>query len=837
MREFVCNIEQKVVVAWGDVFRLEFLGWAGFVNNAPIDHFIVAVNGEAKGELTGLLCPREDVAVVHPLLAESGDLGFHVIWEIPVEEVKGTDRVTVVAVCKDASGLIWASSEEGLGKDLEGQTMRYSIDKITPAEKWVEVAGWAVSGITQNSKPEIVIYDPEGNEVPYKKRETDRRDAAKALLGEKADPYVGFTAKFEYDNTKKYTICFKNNLEEIREEMDLPEAWRIHQIESRPFKPMNEIMKEYSGKDFGADVKTLFKHGVSGLQDQWKLRYATAAATYETWFLKHKATPEELEAQKKEHFAFEPVISIVVPAYQTPKKFLKQMIDSVQKQSYSKWELCIADGSDKDDSVRKAMAAYRKDKRIRYHKLKENKGISGNTNAALRMATGDVITLLDHDDILAYDALYELVKAFNADPEVDVVYTDEDKVEMDLRTHFDPHFKTDFNIDLLRSNNYICHLFAAKKEIVDQVKGFRKEFDGSQDFDFILRCTELARKVSHIPKILYHWRSHQNSTAANPESKMYCYEAGKRAIEAHLKRSHQKGTVSMLDYLGYYHVDYEKTQESLVSILIPNKDEAESLKLCINSILEKTTYPNYEIIIIENNSTSEEIWEVYKELEQNEKIRVVVWKDIFNYSGINNFGASHAKGDYLVLLNNDTEIITPRWLDMMLADCQREEVGIVGTKLLYPDNTIQHCGVIIGMGGIAGHVFVGQGWDSTGYFTKTQVQQDLSAVTAACLMISKKLFDEVGGLDEQLKVAFNDVDFCLRVRETGHLVMLDPRVQLYHYESKSRGTEDTPEKMRRFDSEVAFMKERWSKILEEGDPYYNKNLTLSSGDCGLRNEE
>lgn len=836
MRQFLSNLEQKEFTVCGDEVKLQLLGWAGF-EGARVKRFVLTVNGEQAGEFTYSTHERPDVSEVHPFLSESGEMGFHVIWTQKIDKVSREDKMLLLALCEDDAAIVWETKDGGIGRHMNGDTLKYSLDKITMDDNWTEVAGWAIS-FAGDPIPEFELVCEDGSKPEFRYRATDRRDAAKMLLGEEADPYVGYIVKFQQQEGKKYTLVMKNSLEEVSEEMDLPAEWKIQKEANRLYKPMKTVLKEYSTRTLGEDLEALRSGGIAGLQDQWKLRNATEKAGYEVWYLKNRADKETLEAQKQEQFAYAPVISIIVPAYQTPKKFLKQMIKSVQDQTYPRWELCIADGSDKDDSVARAMLPYVKaDSRIRYRKLKENKGISGNTNAALRLATGEVIALLDHDDILAPDALYELVKAFNLRESVDVVYTDEDKISMDLKTHFDPHFKTDFNLDLFRSNNYICHLFAAKRSIVDQVKGFRKDFDGSQDFDFILRCTELAREVYHVPKVLYHWRMHMQSTAANPESKMYCYEAGKRAIEAHLKRVGQKGTVSMTDYLGYYQIDYEKKEESLVSILIPNKDEKESLKVCIESILKKTLYPNYEIIIIENNSTSDEIFEYYKELEQNEKIRVVYWKDIFNYSAINNFGAAHAKGDYLVLLNNDTEIIEPRWLDMMLGDCQREEVGIVGCKLLYPDDTIQHCGVIIGMGGIAGHVFTGESRQSTGYFSKTLLQQDLSAVTAACLMISKQLFDEIGGLDEGLKVAFNDVDFCLRVRKTGHLVMLDPRVLLYHYESKSRGTEDTPEKMRRFDSEVNFMKERWSEILEAGDPYYNKNLTLLRGDCSLADEK
>lgn len=545
-----------------------------------------------------------------------------------------------------------------------------------------------------------------------------------------------------------------------------------------------------------------------------------------------------ISEQKNTVFQKMPCISILVPLYNTPERFLKEMIDSVLFQTYGNWQLCLADGSDEEhNNVEKICKKYMKsDARISYSHLEENKGISENTNACIQMVKGDYIALFDHDDLLTQDALFEVVKRINQKEDVDVIYTDEDKIiyEKNKKSRYvEPHCKSDFNLDLLRTNNYICHFFVVKKEIVDRVGGFRKEYDGSQDFDFIFRCVEKAKNVEHISKILYHWRIHSNSTAANPQSKMYCYEAGKKAIEAHLERMHVEAEVSMTEHLGFYRVKYPVHGEPLVSIIIPNKDEKETLETCINSILEKTVYSNYEIIVVENNSESEEIFSYYKELEENSKIRVVTWEQEFNYSKINNYGVDYAEGDYIVLLNNDVEVISEEWLTEMLANCQRKEVGIVGAKLLYPDNTVQHSGVIIGLGGIAGHAFVGADRNDPGYFGRAFVQQDLSAVTAACLMVSKAVFEEVGRLEEQLQVAFNDIDFCLKVREAGYLVVLNPNVLLYHYESKSRGAEDTPEKMRRFQREIKFMEQKWSDILENGDPYYNSNLSLIYGDFRL----
>lgn len=565
-------------------------------------------------------------------------------------------------------------------------------------------------------------------------------------------------------------------------------------------------------------------------------RFQADEVDYEEWYRNHKPLMEELDRQRAETFAYMPLISILVPVYNTPEEFLKQMIQSVRKQTYANWELCIANANPANAEVAEILRiAASKDRRIRVTDVPENEGIAQNTNAALAIAKGDYIGLLDHDDLLTPDALYEMVKAINEKDRPQVLYSDEDKVTMDLSEHFQPHMKPDYNRDLLRSNNYITHFFVAERALVEAVGGEDGSYNGAQDYDLILKCTERAKGVVHIPRILYHWRVHKASTADNPASKMYAFDAGKRAIEDHLKRCGEHGTVSHEKDLGFYRVKYQVHGNPLISIIIPNKDQKDSLEQCLKSI-EKSTYQNYEIIIVENNSTEEETFEFYKKI-QSDRIRVVYWLDEFNYSAINNFGARHARGDYLLLLNNDVEVITPDWLEEMTANCQRKEVGIVGARMYYPDDTIQHAGIVIGIGGVAGAMFVGMPRMFTGYLHKAAIQQDLSAVTAACMMVKRSVYEELGGLEEELKVAFNDVDFCLRVREKGYLVVYNPYVELYHYESKSRGTEDSKEKVRRFQSEIEYMRSHWLALLKDGDPMYNPNLTLTKWDYSLRNNQ
>lgn len=596
----------------------------------------------------------------------------------------------------------------------------------------------------------------------------------------------------------------------------------------------SKMLKKLSPYTIQKGFRYLKHYGIKEFWIRLHERFEPEEVPYEPWYEAYVPDEETLNRQRKRKFLNAPLISVVVPAYHTPPLFLRQMLDSLVAQTYGGWELCIANGSPDDKEMEAVLEEYEKrDSRIRHENLKENLGIAENTNAAFRMAKGEFIGLLDHDDLLAPNALYEIVLALEKNPEADVVYTDEDKVTTDLKEHFQPHLKPDFNLDLLRSNNYICHFFTVRREIVEQVGGFRKEFDGAQDYDFIFRCTEEARKILHIPEILYHWRTHKESTADNPASKMYAFEAGKRAIEAHLKRTGTDGEVSHTPDLGFYRVKYPVKGEPLISIIIPNKDEKESLEACLKSIWEKTTYKNYEIIVVENNSTSDEIFQYYKEISQK-GVRLLRWKKEFNYSAINNFGAAHAKGEFLLFLNNDVTVITPDWLTELAGLCQRKEVGAAGVKLLYPDNTIQHAGCVIGIGGIAGHMFVDMPANRTGYLHKASLLQDMSAVTAACMIMKKQVFDQVGGFTEELAVAFNDVDLCLKINKAGSLVVYDPYVQLYHMESKTRGAEDSKEKVRRFQTEIEYMRCHWLDILKNGDPYYNKNLSLTKWNYSLK---
>ena len=582
-----------------------------------------------------------------------------------------------------------------------------------------------------------------------------------------------------------------------------------------------------------------------GLKEFWirlRERMEPEEVPYGPWYAAYVPTGEELEEQRKKTFRDGPVFSVVVPCFRTPERYLREMIGSVLDQTYSGLELCLVNASPEDEHLCRVLEEYSaKDSRVKVLTLEKNLGIAGNTQQGIDAAKGDYIALLDHDDLLSPAALYQMAFYLQKHPKTGLLYTDEDKITEDSGEHFQPHLKPDYNPDLLRSNNYICHFLAVRAEVAAKAGPVSAEYDGAQDHEWIFRCIHAAREmeleVGHVPEILYHWRTHAASTADNPMSKQYAYEAGRRAIEADLKRSGTPGTVVLRKDPGFYRVLYPVREPSLISIIIPNKDEKDTLEKCLRSIREKSTYHNYEILVVENNSTTREIFDYYRQIDGKDHVRVLYWDGPFNYSAINNFGFAHASGDYILCLNNDMEVITPGWLEEMLGVCQRPEVGITGAKLIYPDNTIQHAGIVIGIGGIAGSMFVGMNRAYSGYLHKADLMQDLSAVTAACMMVRASLWRELGGFEEKLSVAFNDVDFCLRVREAGYLVVYDPYVQLYHYESKSRGKEDTKEKVRRFQNEIEYIRSRWTKLLREGDPCYNKNLSLSKWNYTLKSGE
>lgn len=712
--------------------------------------------------------------------------------------------------------------------------MKYSIDTIQVNDRTLSVTGWAVGGRISDTV-DYRVETKDHRKVDFQLIPIKRYDVMREVFGTEEDYQHGFTIKFEIADGMTYRLILSCGGKQMAERLEPAKFARQGERTPTAFTKLQKLLRP---RTISNGLSYLKKHG---LQKFWRKAMRTLKSQkldYMKWCKEVMPDGEELARQRSETFDYQPRFSIIVPVFRTPEKVLREMIDSVRAQTYPNWELCLADGSGEGSHTFKILEDYqRKDKRIHFRILENNAGISGNTNEALKMVTGDYVVLADHDDTLTPDALYHCAKALNRPVRPEVVYSDEDKVSPDGKVLSEPHFKPDFNPDYLRSTNYICHLFVVAKALVDKVGGFRSEYDGAQDFDFILRCTEAASEVYHIPRVLYHWRISETSTAANPENKRYAFEAGIKAVKAHCERMGWEAEVEHGQVLGYYHTTYALREKPLISVIIPTKDHRDDLKKCLDSIFAKCRYPNLEFILVENNSTEPETFAYYEELQaEHPNVKVVVWKDSFNYSKINNFGVTFAKGEYLLFLNNDIELITGTAIEEMLSYCQREDVGIVGAKLLYPDDTIQHAGVIVGLGGIANHAFVGMYHKDVSYFLRASVTQNCSAVTAACMMTKRSVFDEVGGFCEELAVAFNDIDYCMKVRRAGKLIVYTPYAILYHYESKSRGQEDSPEKMRRFEGEIDRFKQRWPEILEKGDPYYNPNLTLSMKDphFGLR---
>ena len=558
---------------------------------------------------------------------------------------------------------------------------------------------------------------------------------------------------------------------------------------------------------------------------------------YGPWREQYCAKEEDLARQKNHKFSYCPKISVVVPAYRTPEIFLRQMIESLEKQSYENWELVIGNASPEDETMARILKEYTgKDPRVKNVPIPENIGIAENTNAALAAAAGNFVGFMDHDDLLAPDALFEIAIRLEKDPSIDAFYTDEDKVRTDLSEYFQPHFKPDFNLFRLRENNYIGQFWAIRKEILEQAGKFDPEYDGAQDYDMLLRCSEQAENIVHIPKILCHSMKAENLITEEQEKKNW--EAGRKALEEHYRRAEVPATAELADKKGWYRSHLTISGEPMISVIIPSKDHINDLELCISSIEEKTTWKNYEIIIVENNSVEKETFVYYETLKNRyPNVRILTWKKEFNYSAINNFAVREARGEYLLFLNNDVEIITESWLEEMLQLCQQKDVGMAGAKLYYPDDTIQHAGVVVGLGGVAAHVLCKLPRDAEGYMGRLRCVQEISAVTAACMMVKTSVFKAVGGFDEELKVAFNDIDLCMKVRKYGVKIVFTPYAELYHYESKSRGMEDTPEKQLRFSREVNCFRRKWERELLKGDPYYNPNLTLNNTDCSLRKQE
>ena len=753
--------------------------------------------------------------------------------------------------------------------------MNYKIDVKKIIDGNFEIRGWALSKIEGN-KIDFIIKDELGNNIPINFTRVKRDDVSEIYYGKvKEDTYFGFDISFKHSENENatYYLFIIDGKEKVSEKINKEIVDAFNTMDRKK----KELFISYFNKNtFKRALDFLLKEGPINFikKTKRKLKGLTVDYDYDEWYRLTCKTDAEIaeERLRVDELLYKPFFSIVIPVFDTDDKYLISLFKSILQQTYQNFEICVVDATNYETARHNPKVFFEKKlnhndplkiniynfniENIHIKYLNENKSIADNTNIALSMAKGDYIILVDHDDALTTDALYEVACAINENRNAEFLYSDEDKVDMNDETYFEPNFKPDFNIDMLLSVNYFCHLSVIKKTLLDEIYGEygvyeRSEFNGAQDYDFFLRIVNNiinksyrnefydTSKIFHIKKVLYHWRCHRESTSKNIDSKLYAFENGANAIKNFYKNTKinfpkVQDVVKGYDY-GLYRTIYVKDEnEPLVSVIIPNKDHIEDLDLTINSV-RKGSYKNIEFIICENNSTDDKTFEYYDKLKNEKDVQIVYYKGVFNYSKINNFAYKYAKGDYILFLNNDVEMILDDSIGEMVSYIKRDDVGAVGAKLLYKDNTYQHAGVVIGIGGIADHLFKGISIYDHTYTNRGEIVCDYNAVTAACLMTKRTVFDEVGGFDEDIAVAFNDIDLCLKIREKDLLIVYTPYSSFYHYESKSRGLEDTKEKVERFNKEFAFFVHRWKEKLKTIDEYYNPNLTLRQNNCALRN--
>ncbi|XCQ51503.1 glycosyltransferase family 2 protein [Enterococcus faecalis ATCC 29212] len=689
------------------------------------------------------------------------------------------------------------------------------------------ITGWALDTITKES-PTFTINN-ENQVSAYNIQRVLREDVNQIYQTEPAIE-AGFVVTLEGIKQKKVLpFHFQSSAHVVTVDFPLNKKYPV--IPGTEDKVTRLWIKAKKG------FKYMAKNGISHTIQRAKIEKLRNQASYLNWLARNEVLDIEAMTQEIATFHYQPKISIAMPVYNVEEKWLRLCIDSILNQVYTNWELCIADDASTDPNVKKILTEYQQlDERIRVVFREQNGHISEATNSALAIATGEFVALLDNDDELAINAFYEVVKVLNENPELDLIYSDEDKIDMD-GNRSDPAFKPDWSPDLLLGTNYISHLGVYRRSILEEIGGFRKGYEGSQDYDLVLRFTEKTTKerITHIPKVLYYWRMLPTSTAVDQGSKGYAFEAGLRAVQDALVRRGINGHATHGAANGLYDVYYDIESEKLVSIIIPTKNGYKDVQRCVSSIIEKTTYQNYEIIMADNGSTDPKMHELYAKFEQQLPGRFFVESiDIpFNFSTINNRAAKKAHGEYLLFLNNDTEVITENWLTLMVSFAQQERIGCVGAKLLYPNNTVQHAGVILGLGGVAGHGHYGYPHGDLGYFGRLAINVNYSAVTAACLLMKKADFDAVGGFEEAFTVAFNDVDLCLKVQALGRDNVWLHEAELYHFESQTRGYDDKGKKKKRFEQEKVMMEEKWGPLIEN-DPFYNPNLTRDIPNFSLR---
>lgn len=702
-------------------------------------------------------------------------------------------------------------------KKLENK-IRYSVDNVRKTADKVVVNGFCIG----SGEIKLSLLDENKQPIPVKCDYFYRKDPERVGPEDENLERMIFTLESKEPVESVFYLELRSEYTAVVERLD---KWNHY----------SKLMKLWTK---GKKTVHFFKqNGMKATLTRINERVGHGnTADYGNWLLKYRVTEEELQRQREEQKAFKlrPKFSIAVPLYRTEERFLRELIASVQNQTYDNWELCLADGSgDGGQSLAAIAEEYTKqDARIHYKILEKNYGIAQNMNEAMKMAEGDFVAPVDHDDTLALNALFEFAKAVNENPDIELLYSDEDKIDFEGTQFFEPHFKADFDPDFFLTNNYICHLLAVKRELKSFKEGFLSEYDGSQDFDFILRCCEEATGIYHVPKVLYHWRCHFDSTAANPQSKLYAFEAGRRAVEAHYKRRQIPATVEHAQFYGLYRTRYHWQEQPLVSVLIPCKDQAEDLERCIASVLN-SDYTNYEILVIDQDSRKEETRKLYEKLlKEHGNIRILQGDGAKNKTGYYNFGAKAAAGEYLLFMDCRTQMIQSSCLDELLGYGMRNDVGVAGAKLIYEDDTIHHAGIVLGFGQTAGYVFRGKSRYAAGYESRVICAQNYSAVSGDCMLVKRSIFDAVGGMSEEFDDVFYDIDFCLKVREKGMLVVFNPYAELYYYGPKEKGIPLPADKIKGTPAEQLLKK--WGDVIAVGDPYYNPNLTLEKLDFSLR---
>ena len=739
----------------------------------------------------------------------------------------------------------------------------------------IHIQGWVLPDDPKSQVTFDVLNDNKDH-IDFKLVRLKRDDVAEVHLYKyDGDRNFGFDIEFDYNENdlSNYYLHIISKEQKIVEKLNKK---IIDNFNTNDRKKKELFLAYFNKNTFKRAFDFLLKEGPKEFfkKTKRKIKGLNVDYDYSEWYELTKPKDSDIETLRSTDFQGTIKFSIVIPIYDTSDEFLYLLFESILCQTYGNFEVCVVDATNYNNCKNNPKRFFEKllDKTnplkiksyiniydsdvIKVKYIDENKSIADNTNIAINMASGDYVVLCDHDDALTYDAIYEVYNAIKSNKDAELIYSDEDKVDTKNESYFEPAFKPDFNLDMLLSVNYFCHLTTIKKSLLDELYKKdnmyeRPEYNGAQDYDLFLRLVNLiinksykdgkydVSSIVHIPKVLYHWRCHKESTAKNYDSKMYAFKNGENAILDFYKNT-KIDFPKVLDVkkghdFGLYHTIYDKNvDEPLVSIIIPNKDHKDDLDLVIKSVTNGN-YKNVEFVICENNSTKKETFDYYETLKNDKRIKVVTYKGAFNYSKINNFARAYATGKYLLFLNNDVEMIEKDSIFEMVSYLRRSDVGAVGAKLLYKDNTYQHAGVIIGIGGIADHAFKTISMYDSTYMNRAEIVQDLNAVTAACLMTKSEVFDKINGFDEKLAVAFNDIDLCLRIRKEGYLIVYNPYSVFYHYESKSRGPEDTKEKVARFNSEFAFFVKRWQKKLDEIDEYYNPNLSLRQNNMALRN--